>query len=656
MVLESLTLNAAAKLGIPFAESIITDIVISTLHHYLKSGKNRKRTERIVARSLTKYISDLYGKCSVIHTIAFQNSPKKLTDLYVPLTIATPELEPKISLDKDFDIFPFGKRQLLVDRAGMGKSTAVKWIIKTLIERKNYFPILFELRNFKGNQNLTEEIFKSIGMPVDSSSQFFVDLPVLLFFDGFDEIPIDDTLEILQEIRSFINKHPKTFILISSREQPELSEFHDFRRIHIESLSKLEANQLIKKYDAETGLSKDLIKELENSGDRNLEEFLTNPLYVSLLYCAYRHKPSIPRKRYLFYSQVYDALFESHDLTKRPGYIHQKHCKLDSGDFHKILRRLGFWCLIHENKLDFLKERLIDVLSDFERNIPGIKFSAADFLRDLIHTVPIFLKEGNTYKWTHKSLQEYFAAMFICMDSKGKQEDILLRLYRKNNFWSYLNIIELCVEIDYGSFRKTLLKECLENFVKHQNTFLRNFSNRRVKPFDLEYRKSLLFDCIAEIEVIKEVSDESLKGLLEEPFQGNEFERGQGIEKNFVFRKNISFYYQKTVFIVTIGHGKDYQILDLIQEKEPQIFHRISPTVIEQNLRKVKDSSIPLDKPFVVGENSKSTYNNSKNFHLINCILAQFFNVALIYEEVYNLIDKIDTECSDDLSDLVNEI
>ncbi|HCD5850071.1 TPA: hypothetical protein NDS87_005138, partial [Enterobacter cloacae] len=140
--------------------------------------------------------------------------------------------------------------------------------------------------------------------------------------------------------------------------------------------------------------------------------------YVSLLFCSYKFKPVIPRRKDLFYSQVFEALFETHDLSKETGYVRKKQSGLDITEFYILLRRLAFWCLKNNGRLEFTRSEFEMVMLEISSNLKGITFKPSSFINDLIYAVPIFVKEGALFRWAHKSLMEYFCAEFICIEVK----------------------------------------------------------------------------------------------------------------------------------------------------------------------------------------------------------------------------------------------
>ncbi len=68
------------------------------------------------------------------------------------------------------------------------------------------------------------------------------------------------------------------------------------------------------------------------------------------------------------------------DLTKELGYVREKHSKLDSTDFHQILRRLGFWCLKEGGRIEFTKDDLQIIIKEI-----ASKNTRVDYICIIIH-------------------------------------------------------------------------------------------------------------------------------------------------------------------------------------------------------------------------------------------------------------------------------
>lgn len=301
----------------------------------------------------SEYFHRTYKRISIINTLVFNNSQKYLQDIYIPLTI-TRKGESK-DLNYKIDSFPDKllnqyEKILITDNAGMGKSTLMKKLFIDCIDNKKGIPILIELRRLNKNKQIFEEIKEQIN-PLEKEFSEILLLELLkeggfiILLDGYDEISLSDREIVTTDIQNFIYKASKNTFILTSRPESALTSFGDFQDFEIEPLKKKEAFELLRKYDKQGSISKLLIKKLEESDMSNVNEFLTNPLLVSLLFTAFQHRQAIPFKKHIFYRQVYDANFESHDLTKGDSYTHNKYCKLEIDDFHRVLRHIGFSCL-----------------------------------------------------------------------------------------------------------------------------------------------------------------------------------------------------------------------------------------------------------------------------------------------------------------------
>lgn len=62
---------------------------------------------------------------------------------------------------------------------------------------------------------------------------------------------------------------------------------------------------------------------------------------------------------------------------------------------------------------------------------------------------------------------EYFCAEFICIDIKDGRDAVLLKMYESNSPEHFKNILELCSDLDFSSFRKVVLKKCLMDYFSH---------------------------------------------------------------------------------------------------------------------------------------------------------------------------------------------
>src|SRR5690606_31190910 len=85
--------------------------------------------------------------------------------------------------------------------------------------------------------------------------------------------------------------------------------------------------------------------------------------------------------------------------------------------------------------------------------------------------------DGNYYKWSHRSIQEYFAAQFIFKDSKDQQTKILQHLYNHQNIDYFLNTLDLYYDIDYKKFREVIEFNCLVEYKSYYNNAMDQYDD-----------------------------------------------------------------------------------------------------------------------------------------------------------------------------------
>lgn len=462
----------------PLIKSIV-DVFVAPKLKSLKDRLSLDSRKHFVPTEdhFTEYFHRTYKKVAVVNTLVFNNSQRILNDIYVPLTLSHEEDDDKFKMSSfPLSIMREYQKLLVTDTAGMGKSTLMKFLFMQAIDKGLGIPILVELRRLSKDKTILmeiQELLSSISKEFDSRFLFelLAEGGFVIILDGYDEIRLSAKDTVTSDLQSFIQKANNNFFFMTSRPEKALSSFGDFREYSIDPLKKKEAFDLLRKYDRGKVISKLLIKKLQETEMESVEEFLTNPLLVSLLFTAFEHKQTVPFKKYLFYRQVYDANFESHDLTKGDSYIHDKRCGLEIDDFHSVLRYLGFRCLKNQ-KIEFSKDEILKLIGEANEFCAGLEFRSSDFLNDLIITVPLFTKDGVYYRWSHKSLQEYFAAQFIYLDAKGRQEEILKKILNHRNLDKLVNVLDLFYDMDYKAFRNIILRELLKGYKNHFDALL----------------------------------------------------------------------------------------------------------------------------------------------------------------------------------------
>ncbi len=312
---------------------------------------------------------------------------------------------------------------------------------------------------------------------------------------------------------------------------------------------------------------------------------------------------------------MFDALFESHDLSKGDSFEREKYSKLGSDEFHRVLRAFGYFCLTQENKIEFSRDELGQIIEEslIYAGETGVKSS--DFVKDILITVPIFSKDGIYYKWSHKSLQEYFAAQFIYLDSKELQNDILKHIAFHNDNTAFFNVIDLYRSMDPLGFENVITKKMLTDYFNYLNESYTNFSGQeKLERQELTFGHEILFTKI--------------------PFHPESKVNNPG-ELFRILRDHIKSKNPR----VTIGINVVENEADISYIKIPEIkktvqslieYHDSLKVDFIKHIKKVNKKSDKIElkltnrKPYRVSDRKNSILNNESNFSKTNELIKIF--------------------------------
>lgn len=580
--------------------------------------------------SLEDYLTVIYKKHCYFNSEVFSNEGKLLEHYYVPLTlemVSHKEPVPKIKIDTfPNDLFAVHKDILVVDTAGMGKSTLLKFIFLKQIEKGGSIPIFIELRRISKETPFLTFLMSELKIGGDSVNEAFLkkclqDGIFTFYLDGFDEVSDELKKHVSNELVQLKTTSNGNRFILSSREEPSLYSLNEFRRFRIKPLEKDEAFILIRKLASRTEIAESLIKKLSEAKEDNLDEFLRNPLLVSLLVKSYLHSPVLPVRLSEFYRQVFDALYQNHDARKElGGYARKKNSGLDLDKFHKALRALGY-VTYRDAKLEFTTDELLIQIERAKTLISDSQFSATDFQDDLLRAVPIFVKEGNSLRWAHRSLQEYFAAAYICMDAKGRQEKILLKLCEQSPDRN-ANLLQLCADIDEKTFKHSVLKKYLKEWIEkidnsyksecfplistadlHRRRLFRTFPVQRIIYFKRAIRSDGVFN---------HIDDESLKLLHNETDVQIFFWE---LDATFDSRSHDDD--EKIKYMFLASQREDNVILWIIQKFfAKKIFMKVEKVIGKRTLKNI-EHGIPIQ----IDDSPLNPLNQPENFNIVTDLI-----------------------------------
>lgn len=251
----------------------------------------------------------------------------------------------------------------------------------------------------------------------------------VILLDGYDEIKKDNMNRVTQSIRELTNKYPDNKYILSSRPSDEFIGWNDFCEAQSLPLTKNQALNLINKIEFDENIKSSFYKELEDRLFDKYKSFASNPLLLNIMLLTFDSHAAIPDKLNDFYEQAFSTLFNMHDATKE-AFVRDIRCRLGCEDFRLVFSHICFKSYF-KSQYEFSELELREYILKGKQKFLNLQFSVDDYLEDLVLSVCMLVKEGLNYRFSHRSFQEYFAAVYTCKLTDDIQYSVLTRWVKK---------------------------------------------------------------------------------------------------------------------------------------------------------------------------------------------------------------------------------
>ena len=415
------------------------------------------------------YLTNSYEKYSKIKTIIYGIEPKKLYDFFeIPF------------LKKGSDIIKPTTTKILTDLSkfliiegsgGIGKSTLMKHLFLSELKLKDYIPIFTELKDFneEGHLDLEKLLLKKLNQFHNTFQEEYLDYALqsgcfLFLLDGYDELYSENQKEFFKKLNDFCDKYPENHYILSSRPYSE-SEFIEFQRFTVlkaVSFTKEQAISLITKIEYPDEELKDkFIRDLESGLYDRHKSFASNPLLLNIMLSTYNDYAEIPQKLHLFYYQAFDTMLSKHDATKS---CRRKMLSDLSSDTFKECFAIFCFLTYQKAKTEFTLPEIEEIFKKFPPRIKNV-LNIGDFIDDLGNALCVLYREGNRYKFTHRSFQEYFVAYFLNIQTDSKMRDYSFLLIESGKFsTSADSVFPMLEDMSTQRFNNNILIPLLNKF------------------------------------------------------------------------------------------------------------------------------------------------------------------------------------------------
>lgn len=373
------------------------------------------------------------------------------------------------------NILSIGHKIIITGTGGIGKSMLMRHCFLNTISNTQLIPVLVELRGL--NEFLPEDIsierfiyntLRTFGFNMEEEYfEYSLETGCYLFlFDGYDEVKNLLSPKVAQEIIDFSNKYSENYIVVSSRPLEEFVGWSDFNEYSSMSLTKDQALSLISKLDYDKELKEKFYKELDDELYEKYQSFASNPLLLTIMLMTFEGRISIPDSKTDFYEQAFSALFHRHDARKKGGYKREILSGLSYEDFKKVFSYFCFRSFFKDQYEFTEKTALENIAKAKEKTYTYGDFCNTDFLDDMVKAVCVLVHEGLNYRFSHRSFQEYFAAVYTTQLSDDDQKKFVTSWLKSNSSRLTTDYLDILRDLQPERFVKNVLYDPLNELYR----------------------------------------------------------------------------------------------------------------------------------------------------------------------------------------------
>ena len=380
-----------------------------------EKGKN-KYDEHKLEKALNN-LSDKIVKVIKVKTIYKGDDSIDLHEFYIPTRVES--ITTSINFVNDI-----GEQSMVLEgTVGQGKSIFMRYLTSQEAKQAQRIPLFYELRRLDDNDTLTSALSKQINNWITEFKESDFDRVaktggLVIFLDGFDEVPHDKVKRLLNEIEGWCERYPDMQIVISSRPEADIQLSNYLKVFKLSEYRFYEQSLLIDKL-VEESESRKLLKQAIKDSNTEIQELLKTPLMVTLFVMNYRGSLEIPTNQHEFYRNLFTILISRHDKTK-PGFKREANSGLNELELQEVFEEFCF-ITFSMDILVFDDSKAIEVIKECLEN-QRISDNSRLVLSDLSKNLCLILKDGLEYTFIHKSIQEFYYASFVYNQPEMKIE------------------------------------------------------------------------------------------------------------------------------------------------------------------------------------------------------------------------------------------
>lgn len=417
------------------------------------------KSDEIQRKFIEKHVSNALR----MRTLHQREHDILLDDIYYPLKLNTASHKDEVVVGDGCTLSHL-RIINIVGIAGQGKSTILRKLFEEEIKKGLRIPFFIELRrvNDVGLLEYIKRTVEAIGVDINRNSNYFEQLlqsgKIVLMLDGFDEIKNQSRIEMLAAIKE-LNIRYNCPVIVTSRPETEICRETNVYNLMVKSLDE----------EAQFGILQSLSEPHEYEeiktvilSNPDLQETLSTPILINLLYVCYPYWDELPSNIVEFYSKLFITLYLKHDRMK--SWARERKSGLNTDDSLWCFSAICYFALVDE-VFEFNTETLLKYARK-ALDAANINISECElFVDDIINITCLIQQDGlDRFVFLHKSVQEYHAANTIKNLPEDLKRDFYLllpeSLYLSGKFSNVSNFLYF---IDKNAYDKYVSIECFEN-------------------------------------------------------------------------------------------------------------------------------------------------------------------------------------------------
>ncbi|MEE1155235.1 MAG: hypothetical protein UH241_08780 [Acutalibacteraceae bacterium] len=452
-------------------EKVASKVYQKAKGFFVNSIKKREVDIGTAFREYLEYSVTIHNE---IKTLLYKDTPKPIYSVYECVGLETSRHETIDTSDIN-NVLAVGNKLIVSGTGGSGKSVMLQHLFLSTVRNTDYIPVLIQLRGLNDYQeqdlNLEEYIYNRMRILQFKLEEEYFKYSLetgcyVILLDGFDEVKNELSRKVTRQILELSEKYPDNYYIISSRPLDEFIGWSQFKELKSLPLSKQQALSLIDKLDYEPNIKSKFYDELKNNLFDKYETFASNPLLLTIMLLTFQSRVSIPDKVKDFFEVAFSTLFHEHDARKE-AYKRDILSKLSYEEFKAVFSRFCFKSFF-KSDYEFSYNKILEYIRESKKKvakdglITNEKFNSEDYLKDLTDAVCVIVHEGLDYIFTHRSFQEYFAALYTTQLDDDTQKRFLGKWLQENSYRKTSNYLDLLYELQPERFIKNLVSPAIK--------------------------------------------------------------------------------------------------------------------------------------------------------------------------------------------------